>query len=221
METSALAARRWLLVAIPLLAGLFMVMGAVADPAPSLQGRELTEVYAEQPDRVQFKSLGYHFAFGLLGAMVFLLASRIRGRGVWLANVAVVLAFLGITTLPGFILADFYDSAIGQVVGLDAYDKINAKMEDMWALTLMAATGGLGLFLSVALIAGASWRALLVPWYGCLLLVVGVAAFMTAANEIGAVIFALCYAAVSFFLWRAPLGEPTPTGVRPGAGSED
>src|SRR5688572_22652904 len=108
MSSSAIDARRWMTVAVPLLAGLFLVMGAVADPAPALDGRELTEAYAAASDRVQFKSFGYHFGFGLICALVFLLAARLRGRGAWLANIAVVLAFLGITTMPGFILSDFY-----------------------------------------------------------------------------------------------------------------
>lgn len=200
---SALAARRWFVIATPLLAGLFLVVGAVADPAPSLQGRQLTEADAESPDRVQFKSFGYHFAFGFIGAMVFLLAARTRGRGAWLANVAVAMAFLGITTLPGFILADFYDAAIGQAVGLDAYDEINRRMEGMWALSALAATGGAGLFLSVPLIAGAVWRAALVPWFAAALPVAGLVAFMVAANQIGAVVFALFFAGFSVALWRS------------------
>ena len=151
---------------------------------------------------MQFKSFGYHFAFGFIGAMVFLLAAHIRGRGGWLANVAVALAFLGITTLPGFILADFYDSAIGQVAGLDANDGINRKMEDMWALSALAATGGAGLILSVPLIAAATWRAALVPSFAAALPVAGILAFAVAANEIGAVVSALFFAAFSVMLWR-------------------
>lgn len=203
MSSSGVAFRRWIVVVSPLLAGLFLLLGAIADPAPSLQGRELTQAYADAPQRVQFKSFGYHFAFGFIGAMVFLLASRIRGRGVWLANVAVVLAFLGITTLPGFILADFYDSAIGQVVGLDAYDEINARMEGMWALAVLAGTGGLGLFLSVALIAAAVWRAQLIPWWAALLPVAAIVAFMASADEVGAGVSAMFFAAFTVALFRA------------------
>jgi hypothetical protein len=202
MSFSASAARRWVTVIAPLLTGLFLVMGAVADPAPSLQGRELAGAYADAPDRVQWKSFGYHFAFGFMGAMVFLLASRIRRKGAWLANTAVVLAFLGITTLPGFILADFYDSAIGQVVGLDAYDEINATMEGMWAVTVLAGTGGLGLLLSIPFVAGAAWRGRLVPWWGAVLLVAGVAAWAVAANPVGATVSALLLASFSVVLWR-------------------
>jgi uncharacterized membrane protein len=202
MSFSAAAARRWMTIIAPLLAGLFLVMGAVADPAPSLQGSELAGAYADAPDRVQWKSFGYHFAFGFMGAMVFLLASRIRRTGAWLANTAVVFSFLGITTLPGFILADFYDSAIGQAVGLDAYAEINAAMEGMWALAVLAGTGGLGMFLSIPLIAGAAWRGRLVPWWGAVVLVAAVAAFAVAANPVGATVSALLFAAFSVVLWR-------------------
>ena len=101
---SARAARRWFLVAAPVLAGLLAVLGAAADPAVGLEGRDLYRLYADNPEAVQVKSLSYHFAYAFWGVAALLLAWSVRGRGAWLANLAAVLAFLGATSLPGFLL---------------------------------------------------------------------------------------------------------------------
>jgi len=46
----ALAVRRALLVASPVLAGLFLVLGALADPASGLSGDKMTRIYIDNPD---------------------------------------------------------------------------------------------------------------------------------------------------------------------------
>jgi hypothetical protein len=97
----------------PALAGLLAIAGAAADPFTG-DGAALYEAYAAEPERLQFKATAYHFAYLFWAAAALMLAGLVRRRGSWLANVAGVLALLGISTMPGFILADFYDSAIGQ-----------------------------------------------------------------------------------------------------------
>jgi len=61
--TSALSARRWFLIVSPVLAGLFAVAGAYADPAVGLDGPELWSLYAANPEALQFKSLGFHWSY--------------------------------------------------------------------------------------------------------------------------------------------------------------
>jgi hypothetical protein len=46
---------------------------------------------------------------------------------------------VAITTVPGFLLADFYDSAIGRQFGADVALGVEESMSGMWALTAMAA----------------------------------------------------------------------------------
>lgn len=162
--SSARAARRWFLVAAPVLAGVLAMGGAAADPFTG-DGPAFYEAYANEPEMLQFKALGYHFAYLFWSATALFLAGLVRRRGSWLANIAGVLALLGITTMPGFILADFYDSSIGQLFGVDGAIQVEERMEGMWALVAMGSTGALGLVLALPLATLAAWRGGLLPWW--------------------------------------------------------
>jgi hypothetical protein len=162
--SSARAARRWFLVLSPVLAGVLAIAGAAADPYTG-DGAALYEAYANEPETLQFKALSYHFAYLFWAAAALLLAGLVRRRGSWLANAAGVLALLGVSTMPGFILADFYDSSIGQLFGVDGALQVEERMGDMWALIAMASTGALGLVLALPVATLAAWRAGLLPWW--------------------------------------------------------
>ena len=56
--TFAVAVRRWLLIASPVLAGLFAVVGAAADPGAGISGREMYELYVENPDPLRSSRSG-------------------------------------------------------------------------------------------------------------------------------------------------------------------
>lgn len=86
--SAALSARRWFLVASPVLAGLFAVLGAASDPAVGEDGLVLWRAYAENPDALQFKAFGLHWAFAFWLVPPLLIAGLVRSRGVWIANVA-------------------------------------------------------------------------------------------------------------------------------------
>jgi hypothetical protein len=173
---SGRSARRWFLVVAPTLAGLLAVVGAMADPAPEATGRALYEAYADRPGSVQIKALAYHFAYALWGVAAILLAGLVRSRSIWMANVAGFLALLGVATLPGFILADFYDSAIGQVAGIEAALNVENAMGEMWALPVLGASGAIGFFLALPLAALAAWRAGLITWWAVLAVIGGIVA---------------------------------------------
>ena len=217
--SSARAARRWFLIAAPTLAGVCAVIGAAADPAVNEEGAALYAAYAADPDAVQIKSFAYHFAYGLWGAAAIVLAGLVRRRGSWIANGAGVLAFLGITTMPGFIAADFFDSAAGQVFGTDGAVQVGERAGDMWALVLMASTGALGLLLSLPVAALAAWRAGLIPWWAPVAATAGIAGgFMgVGANVPGALLLTAGFLALSVALVRVDrrAWEPAPSG--PGA----
>jgi hypothetical protein len=99
--SSALRARRLVVVYAPLFAAVLIVAGFLLDPAIGDSGRELAREYAASPGREQVSALAFHFAFAALALPVVALIVSVRGRGAWLANVADLLAFLGLTTLPG------------------------------------------------------------------------------------------------------------------------
>lgn len=174
---SALAGRRALLVTAPVLAGLLATVGAIADPDASADGRALIEAYAAEPGRVQIKALAYHFSYAMWVPMVFGLVALVRSRGSWLANAAGVLGILGVTTMPGFVLVDFLDSAAGRVVGVEAAFRIGEVADEMGALGVMAGTGTIGFILSLPLAAVAAWRAGLLPAWAPASVVVGLLAF--------------------------------------------
>ena len=217
---AARAARRWFLIAAPVLAGLLAVLGAAADPAVDLDGRELYRLYADNPDPLQIKSLSYHFAYAFWGVAALLLAWSVRGRGAWLANVAVLLAFLGATSLPGFLLADFFDSGIGQVFGVEGNVAVEEAMTGMWALLVMEISGVGGFLLCLPVAALAAWRGGLVPWWAPVAVVAGIGGgfFVVGANVPGALIMTAGFAALSVALARsrglrgAPPSAGTPAG---------
>lgn len=175
---SARTARRWVLILAPTLAGLLAIGGAVADPAVDLNGAALYELYAENPEPLQWKSVLYHFSYAVWGLAALMLAAVVRRRGSWLANVAGLLAFLGISSLPGFLLADFYDSAIGQVHGVDGALAVEGAMDGMWGLSVMGLTGMVGFLLCVPVAALAAWRAGLLRWWGAVAPLAGIVAGM-------------------------------------------
>ena len=220
---SARAARRWVLVLAPTLAGLLAIGGAVADPAVDLDGRALYELYAANPEPLQWKSVLYHFAYAVWGLAALMLVGAVRRRGSWLANLAGLLAFLGISTLPGFLLADFYDSAVGQVHGVDGALAVERAMSDMWGLAVMGLTGTVGFLLCLPVAVLAAWRAGLLPWWGALAPIAGLAVglFVLGANVPGWAVMTAGYAVLSVGLARAGRdagevsGEPAHEPGRP------
>jgi hypothetical protein len=175
----AVPARRWFIVASPVLAGLFAVVGAYADPAVGLTGRELYELYAANPEPLQFKSLGFHWSYAFWMAPALLLAGYVRGRGAWLANIAALVGFAGMTTLPGLLIVDYYDSAIGQTYGVEGALAVEGVMEGMWGLPVFALPGIVGLVLALPLAMLAMWRARRVRWWAPAAAVAAFAVFTT------------------------------------------
>lgn len=163
----AVSVRRWFIVSSPVLAGLFAVVGAVADPAAGQAGREMYEIYTANPEPLQFKSLGYHWSYAFWIAPALLLAAYVKGKGAWLANIAAFIGFAGMTTLPGLLFVDWYDSAIGQLYGVDAIERVNEHIgATMWGVPVFTLPGIVGLALALPLAAAALWRAGLVRWWG-------------------------------------------------------
>ncbi len=214
--SKALAARRWFLVAAPVLAGLFAIVGAYADPAAGITGKELWRLYAAHPDPLQFKSLGFHWSYAFWIAPALLIAPYVRGRGAWLANITAFVGFVGMTTLPGLLFVDWYDSAIGQLYGVEGASGVFELMtETMWGPRVFTTPGIVGLMLSLPLAAITLWRAGLVRWWALAAVVGGFAAFML-SNVMwwGAAITTVCFAVFSVALHRATRARECAESVR-------
>ena len=175
----ALAVRRALLVASPVLAGLFCIVGAVADPAGGISGDRMSQIYIDNPDPLQWKSTGYHWAYAFWIGTALMVAPLVRGRGVWLATIAALIGFAGMVTLPGMLISDWYVAAIGHHYGLDGVKQVEDQMfTTMWGLKGFMVAGFPGLAFALPLAAAGLWRARLVRWWSFAATVAAFVAFM-------------------------------------------
>lgn len=209
---TALRLRRWCLVAAPVLAGVLAVVGAAADPAAGIEGEEMWRIYAAEPGPLQIKSVALHWSYALWTIPAVLLARYVRGRGAALANVAGFLGFVSATTLPGLLFIDFYDSAIGQVGGVETNVAVEAAMSGMWGVPVMAVPGLVGFALALPLAMSALWRAGLVRWWGPVAAVAALAVFVVSGVQWwGAVLSTLALALVSLAVATATRRDPDAT----------
>ena len=49
-----------------------------------------------------------HYGFALFAPVAYAMVGLVRRRGAWIANLAGVLAVLGLSTLPGLVLVDYF-----------------------------------------------------------------------------------------------------------------
>jgi hypothetical protein len=201
----ALRVRRAFLVASPVLAGIFCVIGAYADPAATISGQAMYELYAANPGPLQFKSLSRHWGYAFWIAPALLIAGYVRGKGAWLANVAAFRGFVGMTTLPGLLIMDWFDSAAGQLYGTEAPEKIYQLIQQtMWGLRVFTTPGMVGFVLALPLAAVALWRAGKASRWAPLSVVGGLAAFMLSnVTWWGCLITTACLTVFSVALARA------------------
>jgi hypothetical protein len=187
---SALRARQIAVVGAPVLAAILIVAGFFLDPAIDESGRELAREYAENPGREQVSALAFHFAFALLAIPAVALIVAVRGRGAWLANLAAFFAVLGMTTLPGFLLTDFYDIAIYGELGGEAWDAVDDRIQDLPGAAIMFVTGFFGFVLTLPVALLAAWRAGLLHWWPALLVFAGEVSAQAVPDGLGLLIWA-------------------------------
>ena len=170
------------------------------DPAIGESGRELAEEYAAHPGREQVSALAFHFGFALLAIPAVALIVAVRGRGAWLANLASFLGGLGLTTLPGFLLTDFYDIAIYGELGGDAWDAVDDRIQELPGAAIMFITGFFGFFFALPVALLAAWRARLLPWWPAPLVLAGGVCAQAVPDGYGLLIWAATLAVLSYVL---------------------
>jgi hypothetical protein len=209
-RSRALSVRRGFLIASPVLAGLFAIVGAYSDPAAGISGTKMFEIYIDNPEPLQFKSLGFHWSYAFWMVPAFMAAAYVRGRGAWLANIAAFIGFIGMTTLPGLLFIDWYDSAVGQVHGgAEAVVAVQDKMsETMWGIPWFTTPGIAGLMLALPLATIALWRGGVVRWWAFVAVLAGQAAFMF-SNVMwwGCAITTVCFIVFAVALERGTRGS--------------
>jgi hypothetical protein len=194
--------RRAAVIASPVLAAALIVTGFFLDPAIDESGRELAEEYAAHPGREQVSALAFHFAFALLAVPTVALIVAVRERGAWLANVAAVLGVLGLTTLPGFLLTDFYDIAIYGELGGDAWDAVDDRIQELPGAAIMFLTGFLGFFFAMPIALLAAWRAGFLPWWPAVLILAGNVLAQAVPDGYGLLIWAGTLVVLGYVLWK-------------------
>ena len=200
------ALRRGFFVASPVLAGILLLVATIADPGAGSTGQEMNQAYTDNPGALQWHSLTLHWSYAFWGVTAFMAASYVKGRGSVLANIGAFLGFVGMTTLPGILAVDWYDSSIGQVYGVDAIASLHDHMDKtLWALPFFAAPGIIGLLLGLPLAVAALWRAGVVRWWAFAAAVVGTATFMGS----GVTVWGVSLTAVLFTVLGVDLARGT------------
>ncbi|WP_084040371.1 hypothetical protein [Demequina sp. NBRC 110053] len=208
----AVRVRRWALIAMPVLAGVLSTVATLADPAAGANGAAMHEAYTDGMQALQIKSFSFHWAYAFWVAPAVLLASSVIGRGRAIANVAAVLGFFALATMPGMLMVDWIQSAIGQHYGPEAIETVFATVEEQaWAFPLLQVPAMLGLFLALPVAMVALWRAGRARWWAPAAALLAFVAFMvSAATWPGTVIATILLTVVAVALERA---------TRPGIGS--
>jgi hypothetical protein len=145
-----------------------------------------------------------HYGFALFAPVAFALVGLVRGRGAWLANIAGVLAVLGLTTLPGLVLIDYHDVATANVAGLDVAAAASDAAAELPGFLPLLLPAILSSMLALPLAATAAWRAGLVRWWVPLALVVSFASMRALPGQVAFGLVALATAGLAYALWNIP-----------------
>ena len=94
------------------------------------------------------------------------------------------------TTLPGFLLGDFYDIAIYGEVGGEAWQVVDDRLAELPGATVMFLTGVLGFALALPAALLAAWRAGLLSWWPAALLFAGAVSAEVVPGGFGLLIWA-------------------------------
>ena len=162
---SALRIRRGAVIGAAGLSGVLVMASMVVDPAPDADGVEMVAGYASDLTASGLHTNLIHYGFALLAPVVFAMVALVRGRGAWLANVAGVLAILGLTTLPGLVLLDFTSVATLLGSDLETLAAVEKEMEGLGWFVAIVAPAFLAAVLALPIAIAALWRAGLMPGF--------------------------------------------------------
>lgn len=203
---SALRIRRAAVIGAAGLSGILVLVSMFLDPVPQAEGRDMVAGYAEHLTRSGLHTNLIHYGFALIAPVVYAMVALVRDRGAWLANVAGLLAVLGLSTLPGLVLLDFTSVAATLATDLDTAMTIDDELGQMPYFILLVAPAFVAAVLALPIAVIALWRAGLVPGF------MPVAAVLTAlamnvapAWWIGFGINAVWMLVVAYFLARIPV----------------
>jgi len=142
-------------------AGLLTLVGMALTPwEGSDDARAYVQALADHPTRAQVAPLFLHYGFALFAPALFGALALLRGRGATLGHIAAIAAVLGLTSIPGILIIDWYDLALAQRYGVEEAAAFRQTMEESYPLLLLLVVpAGLGFLAALIVLPFALWRA--------------------------------------------------------------
>jgi hypothetical protein len=163
---SALSFRRWAVILAAGLSGVIVLISILVEPAPDAEGaREIIQAYAANERAQGLHTNLIHYGFALFAPVAYAMVGLVRRRGAWIANLAGLLAVLGLSTLPGLVLIDYFSVAVEHVAGLDAAVNAEGAVENLPGFAALSVPAFISSILAVPVATLALWRARLVAWW--------------------------------------------------------
>jgi hypothetical protein len=168
---------------------------------------EILQAYAANDRALGLHANLIHYGFALFAPVAYAMVGLVRRRGAWIANLAGVLAVLGLSTLPGLVFLDYFSVAVVHVAGLEAAVNAEGAVQKLPGFVAMTVPAFISAMVAVPVATLALWRARLVAWW--LPLVAG-AAFLgpnilPRPAIVGFSVMAVGMLVVGWALWRIPL----------------
>jgi hypothetical protein len=179
------------------------------------------------PAQYQIAALFLHFGFLLTGPAVFGLSAITARRAPVLGRLGLIVGVLGVTTLPGLLITDWFTLGLARSLGVDQAASVVDSM-NYPAMLVILLPAVFGWFLGMILLGFAAWRAGLVPIWVPGLLIVGflLGQFVGKSELIPALAgttlsgVAYVYIAVAVLRQRAVEAEAAPSAVVPSASGQ-
>ena len=204
--STAFAVRRWAVIAAAGLSGVLVFVSMLVDPAPSADGRELIVAYSENTAASGLHTNLIHYGFALIAPVVYVIVGMVRGRGGWLANVAGLLAVIGLSTLPGLVMLDLTTTAAVQATDVDTAHAIEQQLGERVSFLAIVIPAFLSSVLALPVAVAAMWRAGLVHWAVVVAAVIAaLAPNFAPAWWLGFGVNMVWMLGLAWVLWRLPM----------------
>jgi hypothetical protein len=145
-------------------AGVLTLAGMAATPwEEETSTAAYLEAIGSAPGQGQIAALLLHFGYLLLVPALFGLFALTRAHGGRLRAIGGFLAVLGLVTLPGLLVVDFYAIALYETLPLDQAVAVEDAAAEQWGAAVLQVTGALPGLIGFTLVLAAAWRARVLP----------------------------------------------------------
>jgi hypothetical protein len=188
------------------LSGVIVLISIVVEPGRDAEGREMIQAYAANPRAQGLHTNLIHYGFALFAPVAYAMVGLVRRRGAWIANLAGLLAVLGLSTLPGLVLLDYFSVAVAHVAGLEAAVNLEDAIEKLPGFAAVTIPAVISSILAVPVATLALWRARLVAWWLPLLAAIAFIGpnFLPGPAIVAFSVMAVGTVIVGWALWRIP-----------------